>query len=429
MFCWKCGKEVQEDQLFCGSCGAVLKEAPQAPPPVQTPPSAQASPSAQTPPPAQIPSPVQESRSNAGAPQAAPVPRAQSGAQPNGPTILKVFALVCAVVYGLSTVIALLRWVGNAFSILRYFDFYLPNLILGIALPFLAILAGVSITLILALIALKRTPQNSDGLLVLLGAGEAVLLADRLLQTLLIGVFYHHFTLKAFGLSLLGCLITLGGIFAILYCLMKERPLTGKNANQLIADAQAVLSSFPELFDGLKTQKSGQAAQGTTAAQAGPAAQTADRSGAAAQQFTPPDPSGMPPAQFRLKTDRSLLMYILLTLVTCGIYGWYFIYALARDVNAACAGDGRNTAGLIKLILLNFITCGIYSWIWYYSLGNRLAFNAPRYGMNFQENGTTILLWMILGSFLCGIGPFIALHIIIKNTNMLCGAYNHAHGM
>lgn len=412
MFCWKCGKEVQEDQLFCGSCGAALKQTPQTPPP------------AQAPLPAQTPPPAQENRSNAGAPQAAPV----SSVQSNGPTILKVFALVCAVVYGLSTVIALVRLVGNAFSILRYFSFSLSNLVFGIALPFLAVLAGVCITLVLVLIALKRTPQNSDGLLVLLGSGEAVLLADRLLLMLLVGVFYHHFSFKAFGLSLLGCLITVGGIFAILYCLMKERPLTGKNANQLMADTQAVLSSLPELFSEVGA-RSGQAAQARPAAQAGPAAQTADRSAAAPQQSTPPDFSGMPAAQFRLKTDRSLLMYILLTLVTCGIYGWYFIYALARDVNAACAGDGRNTAGLIKLILLNLITCGIYSWIWYYGLGNRLAFNAPRYGMNFQENGTTILLWMILGSFLCGIGPFIALHIIIKNMNMLCGAYNHAHGM
>ena len=53
-------------------------------------------------------------------------------------------------------------------------------------------------------------------------------------------------------------------------------------------------------------------------------------------------------------------------------------------------------------------TCGIYNWIWYYNLGDRLASNAPRYGMNFQENGTTILLWKLLGVFLFGIGPFIA---------------------
>lgn len=122
--------------------------------------------------------------------------------------------------------------------------------------------------------------------------------------------------------------------------------------------------------------------------------------------------------------NRGLLKYILLNFITCGIYGLYFIYKLAKDVNVICAGDGKNTAGLIKLILLSTITCGIYSFIWYYSLGNRLAENAGKYQLSFSENGTTVLMWMIFGSCLCGIGPFIALHIIFKNTNALARVYN-----
>lgn len=129
-----------------------------------------------------------------------------------------------------------------------------------------------------------------------------------------------------------------------------------------------------------------------------------------------------------LKTDRGLLGYILLTLITCGIYSYYFIYTVARDVNTACEGDGKSTGGLLQFILLSILTCGIYSWIWQYSLGNRLAANAPRYGMNFQENGTTVLLWDLFGIFLCGIGPFIAMNIIIKNTNSICMAYNRSKG-
>ncbi|MCM1153719.1 MAG: DUF4234 domain-containing protein [Roseburia sp.] len=84
---------------------------------------------------------------------------------------------------------------------------------------------------------------------------------------------------------------------------------------------------------------------------------------------------------------------------------------------------------MLKYILLCIVTCGIYNWIWYYGVGNRLAVNAPRYGMNFQENGTTILLWKLIGLLLCGIGPFIALHIVIKNTNALCAAYNYSYNM
>lgn len=131
----------------------------------------------------------------------------------------------------------------------------------------------------------------------------------------------------------------------------------------------------------------------------------------------------------RLKDDRGLLSYILLSLITCGIYSYYFIYKMAADVNVACEGDGEETAGLLAFILLSFATCGIYAWIWYYKLGNRLSSNAGRYGLSFQENGTTVLLWLIFGSLLCGIGAFVAMHILIKNTNQICNAYNRAHNL
>ena len=125
-----------------------------------------------------------------------------------------------------------------------------------------------------------------------------------------------------------------------------------------------------------------------------------------------------------LDQNRSLGKYILLTMVTCGIYAYIFIYQLAKDVNVMCEGDGQHTTELLPFILLTMVTCGVYAIIWYYQLGNRLAANAGRYGLAFQENGTTILLWQLFGSALCGIGPFIAWNIIIKNTNALAAQYN-----
>lgn len=121
--------------------------------------------------------------------------------------------------------------------------------------------------------------------------------------------------------------------------------------------------------------------------------------------------------------NRSLPKYILLTLVTCGIYSWIFLYRLIKDINIICDGDGNETPDLLKLILLSIVTCGIYSWIFYYKLGNRIYENAGRYGLSFSENGTTILMWQLFGMLLCGIGPFIAMNIIIKNTNSLATAY------
>ena len=128
----------------------------------------------------------------------------------------------------------------------------------------------------------------------------------------------------------------------------------------------------------------------------------------------------------KIRTDRSLWMYILLTVVTCGIYGCYFIYKLADDVNEMCEGDGQKTSGLLAYIVLFYLTCGCYALYWKYSIANRLQATAPRYGISLQENGTTVLLWDLFGMLLCGIGSFVALHILIKNTNQLAMAHNAA---
>ncbi len=136
-----------------------------------------------------------------------------------------------------------------------------------------------------------------------------------------------------------------------------------------------------------------------------------------------------PQAFMPLRTDRSLLIFILLTLVTCGIYLYIFMYYMIKDINTACAGDGDETPGLLVYILLSLVTCGIYSYIWLYKVGERLARNCQRYGYSVTENGTTVLLWFIFGMWLCGIGPFIGWNILINNTNMVCMGYNREHGV
>jgi cytochrome c-type biogenesis protein CcmH/NrfF len=56
-------------------------------------------------------------------------------------------------------------------------------------------------------------------------------------------------------------------------------------------------------------------------------------------------------------------------------------------------------------------------------VGNRLHDNAQRYDLAFKESGRTVLLWFFPGSLII-VGPFIALHIIFKNTNALADEYN-----
>ena len=125
-----------------------------------------------------------------------------------------------------------------------------------------------------------------------------------------------------------------------------------------------------------------------------------------------------------VKHDRSLLMFILLSFVTCGIYSIYFWYQYVNDLNTVCDGDGKETHNYIIVLLLSIVTCGIYHYIWEYGVGNRLQENARRYDLEFSENGTTVLMWGIFGMLLCGVGFFIAYHIMIKNMNALAAVYN-----
>ena len=131
----------------------------------------------------------------------------------------------------------------------------------------------------------------------------------------------------------------------------------------------------------------------------------------------------------RIQTDRNIVMYVLLTIVTCGIYGYYFIYKLAQDVNEMCKEDGEKTAGLAMFIILSYVTCGLYAYYWYYKLANRLQANAANYGITVAESGTTILLWCLIGLLVCGLGPFVAMHLIIKNTNAMAVAYNQKYNL
>lgn len=428
MKCWNCGAELEEGVSFCSRCGRKqlhegseqLNDDGKGEP---SPPSA----------------PPNQGYSSGGT-------GANGG---NNTIILTIFSIVCLAVYGYGTIQAVLRVVVNLFHWFTSFIglFYLvANLLL--------IVGGVWICLMLVMIAFKRTPANSNGLIICLAGGGLVNIASRVLF-FLINLFSRGAvpaSLKNLMITILGAVVATGGVYAIIRFVLGEPAITSFDTDTLSNDVRAALASFTKAAGDVTAQAS-QAAHDAQARQQQAAYTQQPPQGSAngeqqAQQFSgqsgqvpPPQPEPsyqqpgqVPPLQpgfgiMRLKTDRSIILYILLTLVTCGIYSLYFIYCLARDVNTVCAGDGQKTNGLGMYILLSIVTCGIYPIIWMYGLGNRLAANGSRYGMNFQENGTTILLWYVVGFLLCGIGPLVAMNIVIKNTNSLCTAYNIRNGV
>ena len=124
--------------------------------------------------------------------------------------------------------------------------------------------------------------------------------------------------------------------------------------------------------------------------------------------------------------QRNFVTFILLSLVTCGIYTFYFIYTTTRDINTMVGNDGRNTEPTTA-ILLCIVTCGFYTYYWYYDQGNRIKALADRNGIPCNENGTSYLMWILLGALICGIGSWIGIYLFIKNLNNLIAAYNSSN--
>ncbi|MEZ3487217.1 MAG: DUF4234 domain-containing protein [Lachnospiraceae bacterium] len=122
---------------------------------------------------------------------------------------------------------------------------------------------------------------------------------------------------------------------------------------------------------------------------------------------------------------RSFWKYFLLSIITCGIYGIYFLYGYVKDLNKVCEGDGKESKNYIVVFLLSMITCGIYGLYWWYVQGERLYHAAPKYNVKVREKGSSILIWELLGcTVMPGIGMFVATYIMFDNMNAIAKVYN-----
>lgn len=121
---------------------------------------------------------------------------------------------------------------------------------------------------------------------------------------------------------------------------------------------------------------------------------------------------------------RNFWKYLLLSIITFGIYGIYTWYGYVKDINKVCEGDGKKSPNYLIVLLLGICTLGIYPLFWWYRQATRLKDAAPKYGVTVRESGGKILLWLILGSFLFGVGPFVATYIMFDNLNRIALNFN-----
>ena len=89
---------------------------------------------------------------------------------------------------------------------------------------------------------------------------------------------------------------------------------------------------------------------------------------------------------------RNIAVSIILTIVTCGIYGIYWFIMLTDETNKFTDNPQQETSGGVAF-LLTLVTCGIYGIYWAYKQGEKLDNASVKSGMT---NGSRGILYLIL---------------------------------
>lgn len=92
--------------------------------------------------------------------------------------------------------------------------------------------------------------------------------------------------------------------------------------------------------------------------------------------------------------ERNIVVCILLSIITCGLYGIYWFICLTDDANTAAGEQG--TSGALAFIF-SLITCGIYFLIWTYKQGEKIDNAKTKRGMAGGSSGVLYLILSIFG--------------------------------
>lgn len=126
-----------------------------------------------------------------------------------------------------------------------------------------------------------------------------------------------------------------------------------------------------------------------------------------------------------LKTNRGMLKFCLLSLITFGIYGLCVMTNVSDEINRTAKDDGKNTMNfLLAFLVLGPVTFGIYPLVWMHNICVRIGDRLAGIGSGYSIGAGTFWGWFYFGSLLLGIGPLVFFHKFFKAVNIINKNYN-----
>ncbi len=96
---------------------------------------------------------------------------------------------------------------------------------------------------------------------------------------------------------------------------------------------------------------------------------------------------------------RDPIVQVLLSFVTCGLYGIYWMIKMNDEVNAV--SNHPEAPNGVMVFVYTLLTCGIYNFVWLYNMGKRIEEAKAARGQT--SGGGASTTYLILGIFGLGI--------------------------
>ena len=107
---------------------------------------------------------------------------------------------------------------------------------------------------------------------------------------------------------------------------------------------------------------------------------------------------------------KNIVTCVVLTIITLGIYGLYWIAKINDDIKTLSKDDTMPSGGMV--VLLSIITCGIYSIYWAYKMG-QLLYKAQK-DRKVEDAKDNSILYLIIELVFAIINPILMQNEINK---------------
>lgn len=94
-------------------------------------------------------------------------------------------------------------------------------------------------------------------------------------------------------------------------------------------------------------------------------------------------------------TQRNIALCIIFSMLTCGLYGMYWLACLADDTNRVSNRMNDTSGGLV--VLFTILTCNIYHIYWCYKAGEKIDEARRARGMAPKDSGVIYLVLTLFG--------------------------------